>query len=416
MLALELNDCDLLSQADGQALYHSPAFALLNSNPIQFGESARAGNWQHPQHSNSQYWRQLSTEPLPHHQNHARHTADIAFAHLKAIWEHHGCPEELVIAVPGSFSDQQLSLLLGLTNALPVKVRAIIDTAVAGCANYASGNELLHIDIQLHQTLVTRLRLGGQRLSKIDTELIPDLGLLHLHNAAARHIADWLIREHRFDPFHSAISQQQLFNQLPQWLEMLEHQPEVQTEIHTQSGPLPLSLRQADIRQQLHQTASALWTLLSRHPNSGLCFSHRSQLLHQLHDATESTLLPETAAIETLLAQAQCVDETDSTLHIESITVSTPVIGPTAQATHLLVNNRIHSLSQPLSINSKNNDLEATAGVLNSAQLVLAIKQGLLQVIQTDNSLQVELPDTLNPGEAVLINGISLPLIEVAND
>ena len=69
--------------------------------------------------------------------------------------------EEALLAVPGSFTSAQLSLLLGLAQASPFSVTGLVDAAVAATAATAGPGSYNHLDIQLHQTVVTSLEVSG---------------------------------------------------------------------------------------------------------------------------------------------------------------------------------------------------------------------------------------------------------------
>ena len=135
---LELNDQNLIIQTEDGTQHTEPGFAQLTANGIETGDSARAVAWQQPQHSYNQYWRQFNQLALPSKQRWARHHADIAFAQIKQLVAAVGSPEQLILSVPGSFSDEQLSLLLGLASAVPVEIVAVIDSALASSAEQDS--------------------------------------------------------------------------------------------------------------------------------------------------------------------------------------------------------------------------------------------------------------------------------------
>ena len=211
---LELNDQNLIIQTEDGTLHSEPGFAQLTATGIETGDSARAVAWQQPQHSYNQYWRQFNQLALPSKQRWARHHADIAFAQLKQLVQAAGSPESLILSVPGSFSDQQLSLLLGLASAVPVQIVAVIDSALASCADQQT--QSLLIELQLQQAVVTRVAKTDGQLQIADQEVIPDLGVMQLYNAAARHISDQLITDYRYDPLHTSDGEQLIYNQLPQ--------------------------------------------------------------------------------------------------------------------------------------------------------------------------------------------------------
>ena len=81
---LELNDQNLIIQAEDGTQHTEPGFAQLTANGIITGDSARAVAWQQPQQSYNQYWRQFNQLALPSKQRWARHHADIALPRLNS--------------------------------------------------------------------------------------------------------------------------------------------------------------------------------------------------------------------------------------------------------------------------------------------------------------------------------------------
>jgi hypothetical protein len=105
-------------------------------------------------------------------------------------------PESLVILAPGSFTDAQLSLLLGMLKALPASPLAVVDSALAACLE--ARRDTLFIDLQLHQCVVTLCRTEASSLGVADQEVLPDLGILPVYNAVAH--GEHLIDGYRYDP------------------------------------------------------------------------------------------------------------------------------------------------------------------------------------------------------------------------
>jgi hypothetical protein len=114
LAVLELNDAALVLGDAGGVLARSPGFALLAADAPVMGEAARACARIEPRRTMSQFWQRLGTEPLHHAPAHTRHHADLGYRHLLHVHELGGKPAELLLAVPGSFSREQLALLLGI--------------------------------------------------------------------------------------------------------------------------------------------------------------------------------------------------------------------------------------------------------------------------------------------------------------
>jgi hypothetical protein len=114
LAVLELNDAALLLGDAGGVVVRSPGFALLTADAPVLGEAARAVARIDPRRTNNQFWQRLGTEPLHHAPTHTRHHADIGYRHLLHVHELGGKPAEVLLAVPGSFTREQLALLLGI--------------------------------------------------------------------------------------------------------------------------------------------------------------------------------------------------------------------------------------------------------------------------------------------------------------
>jgi hypothetical protein len=183
LAALELNDQSLLIRAEDGSLHAEPGFANLTEEGIVTGEEARAVAWRAPQHVYNQYWCHLSQAPLPSRHRFARHHGDIAYAQLRKLWQHAGSPESLILLAPASFSREQLSLLLGMVEALPARPCAIIDSALAACLTARA--DTLYVDLQMHDSVLSVCRPENGATRIVDQEILPGLGMVQIQNAVA---------------------------------------------------------------------------------------------------------------------------------------------------------------------------------------------------------------------------------------
>ena len=127
----ELNDTGIYCNGQQGSALISPGYALLTNTGVATGTEAQQRFWLEPQHSYNQFWRQLSLSPLPTVSRYARHHADLAYAQLLQLHRDCGEPEDVIFAVPGSFSNEQLGILLGLAKASPFNVVGLVDAAIA---------------------------------------------------------------------------------------------------------------------------------------------------------------------------------------------------------------------------------------------------------------------------------------------
>ena len=125
----------------------------------------------------------------------------MAFAHLLAIHEQAGKPEEVIFAVPAIYSNEQLALLLGLVEASPLKAVGLVDSAIAATAPVAGKGNYVHMDIHLHQIILTRISVN-EELSRSSVQLIDGSGLITILDTTAHLITDLFVKQARFDPQH----------------------------------------------------------------------------------------------------------------------------------------------------------------------------------------------------------------------
>ena len=414
---LELNDQNLIIQTEDGTQHTEPGFAQLTANGIETGDSARAVAWQQPQHSYNQYWRQFNQLAIPSKQRWARHHADIAFAQIKQLVAAVGSPEQLILSVPGSFSDEQLSLLLGLASAVPVEIVAVIDSALASSAEQDS--DALVIELQLQQAVVTGLAKVDGRQQISNQEVIPDLGVMQLYNAAARHISDQLIADYRYDPLHTSDGEQLIYDQLPHWLMQLGWEDEISVTVPSAQGDLNLVLRKQQIAEILEQRLNGLNALIKKHPGAELCFSHSASLL--------PTLLPQFAQAKLCNQNSgidNCFNLQDrlTTGELQRISeLQAPGKSKAGaskkihQATHLLYQDHGYPLDQPISLHIADKQLSLVTGIDNRAALVFVVDNHQLRVLHQQEDLQLQLPDLCQVGKTLMVAGHKLRLIEVSN-
>lgn len=214
---VELNDSGIKVGDHRGVSVSSPGFALVEGVDLVLGEKAEQQARLQPTNSYNKYWHELSMEAL-NHGNHLRHTADIAFAHLLHLAEIGEIDSDTVLAVPGSFDSQQLSILLGLAKQSPIKTVGIVDSAVAAAAAINTTMPSLYLDFQLHQIVVTALNTDREFITVDSVVHIPGVGIQNFINLMMQQATDLFIEQCRFNPQHNAEYEQLLYNQLPIWL------------------------------------------------------------------------------------------------------------------------------------------------------------------------------------------------------
>ena len=414
----DLNDSAIGHGSSADNWQYSPGFAQLADGHIVTGEAALNQAWLKPQHSFQQYWHQLNLTPLTVHTNSARHHADLAYAQLQQLHKNSGEPQQVILAVPGSFTREQLGLLLGLAKALPFDAVGLVDSAVAAVSTQPPQGAALHLDIQQHQSLITRIG-NHSELHSSGVEVISNLGMKQLLDHWAHHVADQFIRQYRYDPLHTADGEQQLYNQLPQWLATLQREPQVAVSLETDKGTFELNLMRDDLLasaeprlQQLQQAVEA-----QRQNGEALYISHRAAQIPGLRRRLgDHQVLPNTAVLEGCLAYRKQLGSDGNALNfvtaLQVANADTPpeVASNTSQASHLLVGHRALAIGQQLALRTNGGRVEAC----NSDQADLVLNNnGSGLTLQTGAEAQVRAPATLEPGAIIELQQHRLQLIVV---
>ena len=228
---LDLNDSNLqLWHQDGRV--QSPGYALLQGGEYRFGAPARAAARLQPRDINTRYWWQLSTDILQPALGPARHTGDLAHAHLLQLHQEAKHPEEVLLAVPGSMRHEQLALLLGIVQQCPFAAVGLVNRSVAVGSLYSQCERLFHLEIQLHQALITELAARDNAIELQRTTPLPGCGLLQLQERLVEIIAAEFVRQTRFDPRRKAATEQQLYDALPAALRALQGRVETNVDVN----------------------------------------------------------------------------------------------------------------------------------------------------------------------------------------
>ena len=223
LLGLEFSDAGMIVAAQHPAALlplegayrESPGFALVQKKQMLVGAAAARQAYLQPRHVNHSFWDQLNSESLQHSVPRSQNHAELAYQHLASIWESvRDYGSELVLAVPGFFSREQMGLILGIAQALSMPLQGFVSLAVAAARETASESTLVHLDMHLHRAEITLLE-QGERLAQIDSVTSVGNGLHTLQAEWAKAIAEEFVRTTRFDPLHHAAYEQELYDRLP---------------------------------------------------------------------------------------------------------------------------------------------------------------------------------------------------------
>lgn len=219
---LELNDYALNLYQDGELTGSSPGYALALAGKTHFGATAAEQSRLHPVNTHNEFWHRLGMDPLTRPLAHYRHNADVAHAHLLDFAASCDFQGEVLLAVPGSYSRQQLSVLGGIMQHSPFKAAAMMDAGLfAAVAGMGEHEHLVYVDMQLHQFSLSLVTQEQQQLRRKTVSVVQGAGWNKLSNTLVQVINDAFIEQSRFNPQHSAFWEQHLYNELPDYLQQI---------------------------------------------------------------------------------------------------------------------------------------------------------------------------------------------------
>ena len=231
ILAAHLNDAAILVTNDERILYREPGFALLEDDHLSTGNEAYSNARLKPRRIQNHYWFELKAKPLADPRFQHMSAADLVSRQLEQVWQGIAKPgDRLAIAVPAYMNNDNLGLLLGIATELEIPVVAMVDAAVAATRRHYEHAVPVHIDLSLHVATLTRLMQEGQ-VQVERSAVVDDCGLLTLHDNWLRIIAESFVQQSRFDPLHTAETEQVLQNSISDWLSIAASADSVPMEI-----------------------------------------------------------------------------------------------------------------------------------------------------------------------------------------
>lgn len=379
MLALELIDSGLLLARrrgeTSEVLTEVSGVAVLDDDKTRTGNDAADRVRLKPLLAHSNFWRGLSTEELTRPSRLARTTADIAFAQAEELLAPHKSDgESVLLAVPAGYSREQLPLLLGVINETGVRVAGLVDSALAACSLEPAPARVLHLDLELHQAILTVLEYtGGDRsgLKRSRYEIALRHGVLDLQQTLMQFIAEAFIRKTRFDPLHDASTEQRLVNQVPALLGQLREQEQTVVSMQFGDRPFEVEIERAQVIAALEPHYVELLRLVQGARVAGMqiqlrlapriaAFPGLLDRLGTLRDC-EIRLLPQGAAALGTLQNEAAISRPDSLALVYHLPIARGAASETAaqpeatpaplRPTHLLFQGRAWQISdQPLLI------------------------------------------------------------------
>jgi hypothetical protein len=386
LLAAHLNDAGITVLDSERIIYREPGFALLEDEQLITGSAAYSHARVKPRQIQNRFWSNLRTEPLIDRRFQHLSAADLVSRQLEQIWAvvaDRG--DRLVLAVPAYMSNDHLGLFLGIAAEIKVPVIGMVDAAVAATRRQYRDAVPVHVDLSLHSTLLTRITQSGQAQSDRSV-VIDDGGMLALYDAWISVVAEAFVQQSRFDPLHTAETEQVLQNRLFEMMVSASSDDELAVEVEyrgvthrAEIEALELVAAAAPIYQRI---VSNLRALYRADETPAIQLSDRAARMPGLADMLaarvggEVFILEPGATARGLMARCRDMQKSDSGISLirQLPWDQSPVeITSSEQAslggrpTHLLFDNTAYSIdARPLTLGSQPGDSERCIDLLDS--------------------------------------------------
>ncbi len=422
---IEINDSGHCCGTNIDEIFISPGYAFLSNDRIETGDIALKKSFLSPQNSFNQFWRQLNLSPLNHPTKKARHNADLAFQQLTDLHKKLNNPSQIIFAVPGSLDREQLSIILGLAEASSFEILGLIDSAIAATCNFdiegRSKNDecLIYMDIELHQTVFTRLLKSKTLTKRLSVDVVSDIGIKTIYDVWARNIANKFIKEHRYDPLYTAEGEWQLYNSLPKWLEKLNRGSETMAVLSSPLGNYQLTISLDELltesAKKINQLKKKFMTIIK--DDDILVANHRLKLLPGVIEKLgEFHILKKDAAIfgafENIqnIKQGQKLRKLVTSLNIPSVDASQNSNSSSNEIpTHVLYKNKAVAIKNILYFKLHNGSLEFSQNQISKKSIFLM--QSDLYINDQDKDQEEKV--RLNLGQIITVGSESFQLIKV---
>lgn len=299
VVGIEISDVGLMAASGAPARLvrvdgdrsESPGIALQRKKKLLVGWEARRQDRLYPRQATSRFWSLLSMEPLQERALEAENYAELVYAHLAAVAESIRVPEpRFVMAVPEFLDPPKLGIVLGVAQALNIPVDGFVSNAVAAVPFTDEDGPLLHVDVHLHRVEVTLLE-QGDRLQRTRSSLVTDLGWERLEDQVAHRIANEFVQTTRFDPLHEAVSEQALYDQVPDLLDKVADGQPIPLELTLGKSAYRIAVPVRMIIEVCQTLCGKVVETLSGFQSDAggrICLSHRAARVPGLQAAVEA--------------------------------------------------------------------------------------------------------------------------------
>jgi len=354
LAVIEINDAELrLLTADGKS-FISSGYACFDDTPC-FGNDAKQKYWLKPSQSDAKFWSLLSTKPWVGSKIPIRHRADIGYAQLKALWANSNATE-LMLLVPASFNGTQLGLLVGMCQTLPncKNISAVASNALmyaSAVTKTSAVNKFVIADLSLHHIESYQFERTENTLIEAQHKLFSDLGEVQLEETIARNITDAFIHLHRYDPQHTAASDQALRDHIPECIAQLAEQSSYTLSLETTHGETQLSIQKNDVNEVIRKKLQTFVDYLNEHERPVFITQRLAKWMRFCNFQVDFREIENQSAVSQAQLNQAAIIEACQPLHRLSALSVEPLVSEKSEqadnhATHILIEGTVFPIHQ----------------------------------------------------------------------
>ena len=350
---IEYNDWQLRQfTTQGDVCYADIAAGSTASGALTFGQGAWSQARTNPQQFNARFLTSVNAEPIQGDMRPAQNQADLIYHQFQALQT---TDADNLLAVPGYLTDEQLGLLLGISQQAGITINGFIDLSLVQALSESVTSPCVVLDVELHRLVLTELQADQNTLSVTRCRNLDGAGLINVLDGWMNLIADIFVHQTRFDPMHTGACEQQLLDQLTRWL--LERKAGSRITIEHRDVLREVELEHHALVDKLEQRIEGLFRALDG--SSPVLLTQRAQSLPGLTELLQRHGINcQLAKSDLPLTGVQQVLEEIPGDHVVRLTTAAVTqaahrdngaddmqTAPVAAVTHLLLNNTAYAVT-----------------------------------------------------------------------
>ena len=210
---LNINNSGICLFQNDKVLYREIGIILNSDQGLLVGSKAMDSRRILPKNINYDFWSDLSESKIRSSLFSDYSSADLVSYQLKEVQQFINNNDPIIIIYPSYLDSENLSLLLGIANALDIQIITFIESSIAATKEKYFASKIIHLDIHLHG-ITASLMTDKKDVSVEESIFIEECGLFQLYDNWIKLITESCIEQLRYDPMHSAKTDQLLYNKV----------------------------------------------------------------------------------------------------------------------------------------------------------------------------------------------------------